>query len=218
MKVNDDQILERLKLLSSTLLADSMDYEKVMNYEIKPVNYKNILVGQARTVSVYPGDNLYLHHGIYEANPEEILVVEGKGSTVSAYIGNLMASAAEKLGIKGIIIDGLVRDKSDLENMDIQIYATGFTPKGPKKNGPGSFDVPIQCGGVIVNPYDFVIADEDGVTVIPYQNAEKYVEKAEKKLLYEEERLKKITRTEINNNSDKHSIEPSWLRESMQNQ
>lgn len=71
---------------------------------------------------------------------------------------------------------------------------------------------------MIVNPYDFVIADEDGVTVIPYQNAEKYVEKAEKKLLYEEERLKKITRTEINNNSDKHSIEPSWLRESMQNQ
>lgn len=217
METNEENILKRLEQLSSTLLADGMNYENVMNYSIKPVNYKKVLVGRARTVTVYPGDNLYLHYGIYESNPGDILVVEGKGSTISAYMGNLMAAAAEKLGIKGIIIDGLVRDKSELENMDIQIYANGFIPKGPRKNGPGAFDTPIQCGGVIVNPCDFVIADEDGITIIPYENAEYYVLKAEEKLAYEEKRLKKINDVVLHNDFDTSLIEPSWLRESIKN-
>lgn len=217
MDNSDECILKRLEKLSSTLLADGMNYENVMSYSIKPVNYKKVLVGHVRTVTVYPGDNLYLHYGIYESNPGDILIVEGKESTISAYMGSLMAAAAEKIGIKGIIIDGLVRDKSELEDMNIQIYANGFIPKGPRKNGPGAFDIPIQCGGVIVNPYDFVIADEDGITIIPYENAEYYVSKAEEKLVYEEKRLKKINNTSFRNDFDTSAIEPSWLRENKKN-
>ncbi|MBU0439316.1 RraA family protein [Staphylococcus succinus] len=215
MESSDENILKRLERLSSTLLADGMNYENVMNYSIKPVNYKKVLVGRTRTVTVYPGDNLYLHYGIYESNPGDILVVEGKGSTISAYMGSLMAAAAEKIGIKGIIIDGLVRDKRELEDMDIQIYASGFIPKGPRKNGPGAFDVPIQCGDVVVNPYDFVIADEDGITIIPFENAEYYISKAEEKLIYEEKRLKKINDASLYKNFDTSLIEPSWLRENI---
>src|SRR5699024_9583354 len=99
------------------------------------VNFHEPLLGRARAISSYPGDNLFIHYGIYEAEPGEILVVDGKGDNASAYMGNLMAAAAEKLGISGVIIDGLVRDKNELSEMDIQIYAKGFTPKGPRKNG-----------------------------------------------------------------------------------
>nr|WP_263314215.1 RraA family protein [Mammaliicoccus sp. Marseille-Q6498] len=215
MKDSIENIIERLEKLSSTLLADAMNYENVMDYDIKPVNFRKTLVGQARTIAVFPGDNLYLHYGIYEAKAGEILVVDGKGSNISAYMGGLMASAAEKIGIKGIIIDGLVRDKKELENMDIQIYSKGFIPKGPRKNGPGAFDVTIQSGGVIINPYDFIIGDEDGITVVPFENAEKYIEKAEEKLIYEEERLKKINEIDLRNESDKRAMEPAWLRESI---
>lgn len=210
--MNQD-IISRLKNLSPTLLADVMDFENVMDYKIKPVTCHETLVGQARTVSVYPGDNLYIHHGIYKAKPGEILVVEGRGATVSAYIGNLMAAAAEKVGISGIIIDGLVRDKKELSKMNIQVYTKGFSPMGPRKNGPGSFDQSIQCGGVVVRPYDFIIADEDGVVVVPYQDAEKYIIKAEEKLGYEEKRLEKINTFNLNSNKGNEVLQPYWLRE-----
>ncbi|MDO5515055.1 MAG: RraA family protein [Staphylococcus xylosus] len=218
MNSNNDEILKRLEKLSSTLIADSMKFENVMHHRLKPVNFQETLVGQARTVSLYPGDNLFLHYGIYESKPGEILIVEGKDSTTSAYMGNLMAAAAEKLGIKGIIIDGLIRDKKDLESMDIQIYANGFIPKGPRKNGPGAFDIPIQCGGVIVNPYDFVVADEDGIAIIPYLKAEEFIVKAEEKLIYEEKRLETIMSFSSDQEYDKSTIEPSWLRENIENQ
>ncbi|MCJ0920085.1 RraA family protein [Mammaliicoccus sciuri] len=212
----DEEIINRLEDLSSTLLADVMNYENVMDCKIKPINYKKKLVGQARTISVYPGDNLYIHYGIYEADPGEILVVDGKDSEVSAYIGNLMAAAAEQLGIKGIVIDGLVRDKRELEEMDIQIYAKGLYSKGPRKNGPGSMDETIQCGGVVVNSSDFIVGDEDGVLVIPYKKAEEFIVKAENKKNYEIERLNTIQNFKNDINSDKSTIEPKWLRQSLE--
>lgn len=208
-----DDTIKRLENLNTTLLADGMDYENVMDFKIQPVNYKNIIVGKARTISAYPGDNLFIHYAIYEANPGDILVVDGKGAVDSAYIGNLMATTAEALGIKGIIIDGLVRDKGDLSNRDIQIYSKGFTPKGPRKNGPGSFDHTIQCGGVVVKPNDYIVADEDGVIVIPNEDVEKYIKKAEEKLVYENQRMRQIEEFKLNKNSDKSSIEPDWFRE-----
>lgn len=216
MNNEERSIINRLKELNTTLLADGMNYENVMNYQIEPVNYRETLAGKARTVSAYPGDNLYIHYGIYEANPEEILVVDGKGATDSAYIGDLMTGAAEKLGIAGIIIDGLVRDKVDLSKREIQVYSKGFTPKGPRKNGPGEFDTTIQCGGVIVNPEDYIVADEDGVIVIPNDEAEEIISKAEYKLVYERKRIEQINSFSLENSDDKENIEPHWFRSTFQ--
>ncbi|WP_368900947.1 RraA family protein [Oceanobacillus oncorhynchi] len=213
-----ETILTKLRELSSTLLADSMNYENVMDYHIKPVNYKEPLVGQVRTVSVYPGDNLYLHYAIYESNPGDILVVDCKGSTYSACLGNLMAAAAEKMGIKGIIVDGLVRDKQDLSDMDIQIYSKGFVPTGPRKNGPGTFDDTISCGGIQVHSGDFVIGDEDGVVIIPHEKIEESIISAEKKLAYENKRLQKIMEFNLNEqHNDTSALEPAWLRDAIKN-
>lgn len=212
MTNKEEEFITRLKNLNTTLLADGMNYENVMDYQINSVNFNGTLVGRARTISVYPGDNLYIHYGIYEANPDEILVVDGKGAAESALIGDLMASTAEKLGIQGIIIDGLVRDKRDLAKRKIQIYAKGFSPKGPRKNGPGSFDQPIQCGGVLVNPNDYIVADEDGVIVIPLNKIEQVINRAEEKLKYEEKRSEQISEFKLENDK-KSDIEPLWFRE-----
>jgi|SRR5699024_6268448 len=205
-------IIDKLEKLNTTLLADGMDFENVMDYKINPVNYKKTIAGIARTISTYPGDNLYIHYAIYEANPGDILVVDGKDAVDSAYIGNLMATTSEVLGIKGIVIDGLVRDKEDLKERDIQIYAKGFTPKGPRKNGPGKFDTTIQCGGVAVQPNDYIVADEDGVIVIPNNKVNEVIQKAEEKLTYENKRMEQIKSFNLNSDS-KSSIEPSWFRE-----
>lgn len=207
--------LDRLAKLSSSLVSDAMSSKSVMDSGIKPVNFKRPLVGIARPIDAHVGDNLFVHYAIYEANAGEILVVAGKGYTGGAYIGELMASAAEKLGIGGIIIDGLVRDKASLEQKDIQIYAKGFSPKGPRKDGPGDFDNPISCGGVVVNKGDYIIADEDGITVVPQADIEAVLEFAEKKQAYEEKRLELIAN--FKDSDDKESLKPVWFNDAFAN-
>lgn len=201
----------RLEKLSSSLVSDAMANKSVMDAGIKPVNYKRPLVGIARPIDAHVGDNLFVHYAIYEANKGDILVVAGKGYTGGAYIGELMASAAEKLGIAGIIIDGLVRDKDSLTQKDIQIYAKGYSPKGPRKDGPGDFDTPVACGGVVVSKGDYIIADEDGVTVVPQADIERVLDFAEKKQAYEQKRLALIA--DFKDGDDKEGLKPVWFNE-----
>lgn len=209
-------LLRRMKEIGSTVFSDVIDMDNAMDYKIKPVNFKESLVGRIRTVSLPPGDNLYLHHAIYQSNPGDILVVDGKGYQKAAYLGDLMASAAQKAGIKGIIIDGLVRDKKDLNSMDIQIYSMGFISAGPRKDGPGLFDETITCGGVVASTNDYIVADEDGIVIIPQGIVKQVVEKAEKKLAYELERLEKINSYQKDDSRTIHSIKPGWLDEAME--
>lgn len=209
-------LLTRMKKIGSSIFADVMAINNVMDYRVKPVNYSQPLVGRVRTVSLSKGDNLFLHHAIYQVEPGDIIVVDGQDYKEAAYLGELMAGAAEALGIQGIVIDGLVRDKKELGQLKIQIYAKGFLPSGPSKEGPGSFDTTITCAGAIVSPYDFIVADEDGVVIVPRENAEEIVEKAEKKLAYEQNRLETISRYQKQENTeDKSAIEPGWLQEKL---
>ncbi|MFB5660410.1 RraA family protein [Alteribacillus sp. HJP-4] len=212
----DSHLLTRMKKIGSSVFADVMEMKNVMDYRVKPVNFSETLVGRVRTVSLSQGDNLFLHHAIYQVERNDIILVDGQGYKEAAYLGELMAGAAEALGIKGIIIDGLVRDKQDLRQLDIQIYAKGFIPYGPSKEGPGSFDKTITCAGAIVSPYDYVVADTDGIVVVPRESAEDIVGKAEKKLKYELNRLEKINsyKKQISN-SNKSSIEPDWLEDKL---
>ncbi len=215
MNNQNKDIIKRMEKIGSTVFSDVMEMPNTMDYKIKPVNFTEPLVGRIRTVSLPQGDNLFLHHAIYQSNPGEIIVVDGKGYEDSAYLGELMAGVAQKAGIKGIIIDGLVRDKSDLNLLNIQIYAKGFISAGPSKDGPGSFDQTIACGGVVASSYDYVVADEDGVVIVPQENVEHIVEKAEGKLAYELNRLEKINAFPENDHSEINSLKPSWLDDSL---
>lgn len=213
---NSIHLITRMKKIGSSVFADVMTSNNVMDYRMKPVNYSEPLVGRVRTVSLPKGDNLFLHHAIYQVEPDDIIVVDGQDYKEAAYLGELMAGAAEALGIKGIVIDGFVRDKQELGQLKIQIYAKGFLPSGPSKEGPGSFDTTITCAGAMAAPYDYIVADEDGVVIIPRGDAEEIVEKAENKLVYELNRLETIGRYKQHESSgDKSSIEPGWLQEKL---
>ncbi len=214
---NPAHLLARIKKISSSIFADVMAINNVMDYRMKPVNYSEPLVGRVRTVSLPKGDNLFLHHAIYQAERDDIIVVDGQDYKEAAYLGELMAGAAEALGVKGIVIDGFVRDKQELGQLKIQIYAKGFLPSGPSKEGPGSFDTTITCAGAMVAPFDYIVADEDGVVIVPREDAEEIVEKAEKKLAYELNRLETISRYRNQQSTEeKSAIEPGWLREKLE--
>src|SRR5699024_10279636 len=113
-------------------------------------------------VDLRPGDNLFLHQAIYLGSKGYVLVVDGKGHTKNAYLGDLMANTAKAMGIEGVVIDGLVRDKDELKELNFPIFSKGFIPNGPFKDGPGEVNNTISCGGTTVNPGDLIVGDING--------------------------------------------------------
>ncbi|WP_299093861.1 RraA family protein [uncultured Metabacillus sp.] len=208
------EIIERAKKLNTTVISDALGCTGSMDYKVKPVSPGMRVVGTALTVELRAGDNLFLHQGIYCGGEGYVLVADGKGHTENAYLGELMAGAAKALGLEGIVIDGLVRDKEMLSEIGLPIFAKGFIPNGPFKDGPGAINIPISCAGVTVHPGDLIVGDDDGVVVVPKEKIENVLVKAEAKLKYEEKRLQTIVsyeerRKQGNTNTD--SIAPEWL-------
>lgn len=201
-----ESIIERAKSLSTTLLSDAMGCSGAMNGGIKPLTTKKVIAGTAMTVKMRSGDNLFLHRAISMGKPNLILVADGQGHGVNAYLGELMAEAAKMNGLEGIVIDGLVRDQEALLELGLPIYAKGFTPNGPFKDGPGEINFPISCGGIVVQAGDLVVADADGVVVVPKATVEEVLVGAEKKLSYENKRKAEIRAGKT---------EPQWLKEKM---
>ncbi|MEK5522066.1 S-adenosylmethionine--2-demethylmenaquinone methyltransferase [Heyndrickxia sporothermodurans] len=212
------EIIARAKKLNTTLISDALGCTGSMDYKVKPVSSGMKVVGTALTVDMRAGDNLFLHQGIYCGGEGYVLVADGKGHTENAYLGELMAGAAKALGLEGIVIDGLVRDKEMLSEIGLPIFSKGFIPNGPFKDGPGAINIPISCAGVTVNPGDLIVGDDDGVVVVPKDKIENVLIKAEAKLKYEEKRLQIIASYEERRkqgNTDNINIAPEWLAEKM---
>ncbi|MFS3931031.1 RraA family protein [Priestia flexa] len=210
------EIIMRAKKLNTTLISDALGCTGSMDYRVKPVSSNMHVVGTALTVEMRAGDNLFLHQGIYCGGEGYVLVADGKGHVENAYLGELMAKAAKAVGIEGIVIDGLVRDKEMLSEIGLPVYAKGFIPNGPFKDGPGAINIPISCAGVAVHPGDLIVGDDDGIVVVPQEKVEDVLLKAEKKLEYEKKRLQLIDNyeeSESQEKTDKTSIAPEWLAE-----
>ncbi|MFC0270962.1 RraA family protein [Metabacillus herbersteinensis] len=209
-----ETIIEQAKKLNSTLISDALGCTGSMDYRVRPVASGMKVVGTALTVDMRAGDNLFLHQGIYCGREGYVIVADGKGHTENAYLGELMAGAAKAIGLEGIVIDGLVRDKEMLGEIGLPIFAKGFIPNGPFKEGPGAINIPISCAGVAVYPGDLIVGDEDGVIVVPKEKIEDALAKAEAKLKYEEKRLQMIASYEEKRkggSTDGISIAPAWL-------
>ncbi|GMB00064.1 PilZ domain-containing protein [Pelosinus sp. IPA-1] len=172
-------------------IADNMNRMSCMDAKIRPINEVPLL-GPAFTVKARPGDNLMLHRALDLAEPGDIVVVDAQGDLTNAIMGELMALWAKQRGIGGFVIDGAIRDIGALKKMDLAIYAAGVTPAGPYKDGPGEINVPVACGGVVVNPGDILVGDEDGIVVINPRDAAELLEKSRAKSLTEMQTIEEI--------------------------
>lgn len=190
-KISQD-LVERVGKLSTSLISDGMKSSRTLNYRIKPIKGGMKVLGTALTVKVKPGDNLYLHKAIYEAKEGYVLVMDNEGNREAAVWGEMMSRGALAIGLSGVVLDGFVRDLSDIKDMGLPIFAIGAYPKGPTVEGPGSINSTINCGGVEVNPGDLIFGDDDGVVVVAPEEIEEVLEKAEAKLAREGDRIKEI--------------------------
>lgn len=148
-------------------VSDCLNRSQAMDGGISPLAPSMKVVGQARTVRCQVGDNSALHAAITLAQPGDVLVATAGGFLGTAVWGGLMTEAARQQGVAGLVIDGAVRDFTDLVEVGFPCFARGVTPAGPHKNFGGEIDGPISCGGIAVNPGDLVVADADGVAVVP---------------------------------------------------
>lgn len=168
-------IVEELSKVPTAALGDGGDRLGLVHSSIKQTWKSQPIAGKAFTVYTREGDNQAIHRALKEATPGDILVVSGGGFTERALMGELIAQRAQNAGIIGMIIDGAVRDVDELEKLDFPVWAAGVSPAGPYKHGPGRLGVPISIGGVVCQHRDFIVADVDGVVVVPGESAEQHL-------------------------------------------
>lgn len=153
----------------------------LMSPTIRPLNPGLRIAGQAATVYTYPGDGLFLHMGVRTARPGQILVMANNGNSPSTMFAELVALASLKNGVAGVIVDGSIRDVDALRDMNFPIWFASVYAGHTEKRGPGAVNVPIVCGGVLVNPGDVIVADGDGVICIPRADVARAIAGAKKR-------------------------------------
>ena len=173
-------------------VGDCLGRGAAMDSRIKGLSQGMKLVGPALTVKVPPIDNLMIHKALTLVKPGDVIVIDGGGDHSRALLGFLMASTAIKLGLAGMIVDGCIRDAAEIKNSGFPIFAAGINPNGPMKEGPGEINYPIQCCGQFVHPGDIIVADDDGVVVVPREHAAGVPDKVRAVIAREENRLAEI--------------------------
>jgi regulator of RNase E activity RraA len=163
-----------------------------MDPGIKPVWPSARVVGAALTVWCHSGDNLMLHKALSLAVPGDIVVMNTQGNVANSGFGELIATSAKKIGILAVIVDGTVRDADALEALRLPVYARGLCPNGCNKDGAGEVGAIVACGGVAVRPGDVIVADRDGVTVVPLDDASEVANLAATQVEREQKRLAEI--------------------------
>lgn len=172
------ELVEGFKDIPVANIDDCMSRIAACGSDLKPMN-KAPLLGTAFTVKAPEGDNLMFHKALEMAQPGDVLVIAAGGSKHRSLCGEIMSMTAIKAGLNGFVIDGCIRDKDEIgEFTDFPVYATGVTPNGPYKNGPGEINVPVSVCGQVICPGDILVGDGDGLLVIKPEEAEDLLAKA----------------------------------------
>jgi len=153
--------------------------------------------GVAITVNARPGDNLMIHKALELAQPGDIVVVSTNGSTTTAVFGELMGHTAKGAKLGGIVVDGAIRDVDGLKELGFPAFSRAVTPGSCDKDGPGEVNVPISCGSTVVMPGDIVVGDDDGVVVVPREDATEVLEKVKELEEREKKRIAAINAGEL---------------------
>lgn len=179
-------LIEQLAQFDAAIVSDCLvGNEHAMTANIKPLDRQFKLCGPALTIKCHPGDNLMLHLAVAQANPGDVLVATTNQHYEAGYWGEILTIAAMERNIKGLVIDGSVRDIEQIIDLGFPVFTHSVSIKKAEKKNIGKLNAPIVAGGMVVKPGDIILADASGVAVVPSNRLEEIVRAAQEKVEFE---------------------------------
>ncbi|MCC7572688.1 MAG: RraA family protein [Candidatus Methanofastidiosum sp.] len=171
-----------MRSLDAASINDALRKRGSVDESIKSIKEGDFLCGPAFTAKCCPGDMLTALKALEEISQGQVLVIDGGGITKYSLFGDLMAMQAKLKGVSGVVVDGAIRDVKSIKGEGLSVFCRGIVTRAGTATRLGEINVPVVCGGVIVNPGDWVVGDDDGLVVIPKEKVEDIIHIAEETL------------------------------------
>ncbi|MEU6653211.1 4-carboxy-4-hydroxy-2-oxoadipate aldolase/oxaloacetate decarboxylase [Streptomyces sp. NPDC046900] len=175
----DVKDVEALAGYGVATVHEAMGRTGLLGTRPRPVQQGVRVAGTAVTVLSWPGDNLMIHAAVEQCGEGDILVVTTTSPSTDGMFGELFATALKRRGVRGVIIDAGVRDTAELREMGFPAWSAAVSAQGTVKATGGSVNVPVVIGGQVIRPGDVILADDDGVVVVPREDARRAAEASE---------------------------------------
>lgn len=181
-------VRSRLAKIGAGPISDALGKTSAMSHAIRPRSRNRRLAGPAFTVRVHTADILMVGKALSECPKGSVLVIDGHAECNTALWGGLTTEAALVKELAGVVIDGAIRDSAEIARSRLPVYARAIVASAGGAEYVGELQIPVQCGGIVVNPGDWLVGDDDGVVAIPAARLEETIHSAQK-ILKAEERI-----------------------------